>query len=75
MKRSRFKRCNGNPPNKYWHSKVKFSIIEPARRIHMKIYRYSESQIINILKEAESGVPITELCRKYGMGDATFYNW
>ena len=41
----------------------------------MKIYRYSESQIINILKEAESGVPITELCRKYGMGDATFYNW
>ena len=75
MKRSRFKRCNGNPPNKYWRSKVKFSIIEPARRIYMKIYRYSESQIINILKEAESGVPTTELCRKYGMGDATFYNW
>lgn len=41
----------------------------------MKKSRYSESQIISILKEAESGIPVTELCRKHGMSDATFYNW
>jgi len=37
--------------------------------------RYSEEQIISILKEAEAGIPITELCRKYGISDATYYNW
>ena len=41
----------------------------------MKHKRYSEEQIIKILNEAESGVPVTELCRKYGMSDASFYNW
>jgi putative transposase len=41
----------------------------------MKKSRYSESQIISILKEAESGIPVSELCRKYSMSDATFYNW
>ena len=41
----------------------------------MKKSRYSESQIISILKEAEAGIPVTELCRKHGMSDATFYNW
>ena len=41
----------------------------------MKKSRYSESQIISILKEAESGVPVAELCRKHGMSDASFYNW
>lgn len=41
----------------------------------MKKSRFSESQIIGILKEAESGVPVAELCRKHGMSDATFYNW
>ena len=35
---------------------------------------YSESQIISILKEAESGIPVAELCRKHGMNDAIFYN-
>ncbi|MEJ1404605.1 MAG: transposase, partial [Candidatus Sedimenticola sp. (ex Thyasira tokunagai)] len=33
----------------------------------MKRSRYSESQIISILKEAESGIPVAELCRKHGM--------
>jgi len=41
----------------------------------MKKSRYNESQIMSILKEAESGVPVAELCRKHGMSDATFYNW
>jgi putative transposase len=41
----------------------------------MKKTRYSEEQIIGILKEAEAGIPVTELCRKYGISDATYYNW
>ena len=41
----------------------------------MKKSRFTESQNIGILKEAESGVPVTELCRIHGMSDATFYNW
>ena len=41
----------------------------------MKKSRYSDSQIINILKQAEAGTPATELCREHGMSDATFYNW
>ena len=41
----------------------------------MKGKRYSEEQIIRILQEAESGVKTADLCRKYGMSDATFYNW
>ena len=41
----------------------------------MKRSRYSDSQIINILKQAEAGKPVTELCREHGMSDATFYKW
>ncbi len=41
----------------------------------MKRKRYPEEQIIRILQEAESGVKTVDLCRKYGMSDATFYNW
>ena len=41
----------------------------------MKRKRYPEEQIIRILQEAESGVKTADLCRKYGMSDATFYNW
>ena len=39
-----------------------------------KIALYRE-QIISILKEAESGVAVAELCRKHGISSATFYNW
>jgi putative transposase len=41
----------------------------------MKQSRYSEEQIVGILKEAEAGLSVAELCRKYGMSDATYYNW
>lgn len=41
----------------------------------MKKSRYSEEQIVSILKEAEGGIPAKELCRKYGISDQTYYNW
>ena len=41
----------------------------------MKHARFSEEQIIGILKEAEGGTKVTELCRRHGISDATFYTW
>ena len=41
----------------------------------MKKSRFSESQIISILKEGDSGMKIEELCRKHGISNATYYNW
>ncbi len=41
----------------------------------MKRSRFTDSQIIAILNEAESGVRVPDLCRKHGMSDATFYKW
>ena len=38
----------------------------------MKKARYTESQIFKILKEAESGIPVPQLCRRHGMSDASF---
>lgn len=37
--------------------------------------RFTDAQIINILKEGESGISIPELCRKHGICSATFYKW
>ncbi|SCB91928.1 transposase [Gilliamella intestini] len=37
--------------------------------------KITEHQIVAILKEAEAGIPVKELCRKYGMGNSTFYKW
>jgi putative transposase len=37
--------------------------------------RFTEEQIIGVLKEAEAGVKIADLCRKHGISDATYYNW
>jgi len=41
----------------------------------MKRKRYSEQQIIRYLKEAEAGVPVTELCRQNGFSQRAFYKW
>lgn len=37
--------------------------------------RYTESQIVNILKQNKSSITVAELCREYGMSQATFYQW
>jgi putative transposase len=37
--------------------------------------RFTEEQIIGVLKEAEAGMKVAEVCRKYGISDATYYNW
>ena len=41
----------------------------------MKSSKFSESQIVTILKLAENGMPITEVCRSNGVSSATFYKW
>jgi putative transposase len=41
----------------------------------MKSSRFTETQIIAILKEADAGVLVKDLCRKHGISDATYYNW
>ena len=37
--------------------------------------KYTEEQIIAVLKEGEAGVSVRDLCRKYGMSDGAYYNW
>lgn len=37
--------------------------------------RFTEEQIIGILKESDAGMKATEICRKYGISDCTFYTW
>ena len=41
----------------------------------MKKSRFTESQIVSILKETGGGVQIKDICRKHGISDATYYNW
>lgn len=41
----------------------------------MRKSRYSDSQILSILKQSEGGTPVPDLCREHGMSSATFYKW
>lgn len=41
----------------------------------MKKKRFTESQILTVLKESEAGIEVSEICRKYGISNATFYTW
>lgn len=41
----------------------------------MKMTRFSDPQILAILRQAEGGVPVAELCREHGMSTASFYKW
>lgn len=41
----------------------------------MKASKFTDSQIMYILKQAESGIPVATLCREHGMSNATFYKW
>lgn len=41
----------------------------------MKKSRFTDSQILVILKQAENGIPVPELCREHGMSSASFYKW
>ena len=41
----------------------------------MRNSRYSETQIVSILKEADAGRPVKEVCRKHGISSPTYYKW
>jgi putative transposase len=41
----------------------------------MKKTRFNETQIVSILKKQEAGIKVADICREYGISDATFYNW
>ena len=41
----------------------------------MKTSKFTDSQILSILKQAEAGTPVPELCREHGVSNATFYKW
>ena len=70
----KFKRL-GNPPKKTRVLKSRIFRKLNAGRFCMKKSRFSDSQILSILKQAEGGAPVPELCREHGMSSATFYKW
>jgi len=53
---------------------LKFVLAQPEDQ-NMKRSRFSEEQIIGVLKEHEAGVSVADLCRKHGVSDASIYRW
>ena len=64
----------GYPPENYGCLKVEFSR-KMNEEILMQKSKYSDAQIMSILKQAEGGVPVADLCREHGMSSASFYKW
>jgi len=62
-------------PQKNISVKCRIFLNAILRKFYMKTSRFTESQIINILKQAEAGTPVPELCREHGMSSASFYKW
>jgi len=56
-------------------SKVEFSRKLNEGDSQVKTSRYSDTQILAILKQAEAGTPVPVLCREHGMSNASFYKW
>ena len=54
---------------------MEFSGTIAQGEFRMKRTLFSENQIIKILKEAEAGVPVTDLCRTHGFSKSSFYKW
>jgi putative transposase len=55
---------------------VEFSgIIEKKENATMKNSRFTDGQIVSILKQVESGRNVKDVCREHGISDATYYNW
>lgn len=52
-----------------------FPVGATTRKTRMKRKRHSEEQIIGILKEAEAGLAVADLIRKYGISEQTYYRW
>jgi hypothetical protein len=61
----------GNPPEKSTHQKWNFLLIG-SRKFCVKTSRFSDSQIMAILKPTEAGTLAPELCREHGISSATF---
>lgn len=65
----------GNPPSQITDFKSRIFSGYMIEEILMKTSRFSEPQILAILRQAEGGVPVPELCREHGMSTASFYKW
>ncbi len=64
--------------HKLGHLELEFSTYDPwweEEKNSTKASKFSEARIALVLKQAEGGTPIGEVCRKAGISDATFYNW
>ena len=62
------------PPQNSISQKWNFLVIYPEE-VPLKKSRFTDSQILGVLKQAEAGTPVPELCRTHGISSATFYKW